>query len=297
MDLQRFGYHSQPTVLVLTFNEGLDPTTASNTANYRIVPVGPHGKFGHSIAINRVAYNPAARTVTLHPSRRLNVHDRFELIVNGTSAHADRRSRAPGPGRGQDRQGGERLRRPDRLVGDRRAVARRRAVREGVGKLVASGVVGQRVPAGDRPPAFVGPAAHHDASSKHPFGPCSGSRQDRDASRRQPSAPSRSSRSSGGRSHHFEEITIMGRIQLRQCVASGFPGPEDASRPHAGRRGRRRPLPLEQLEDRVMLSVSVLNVPQWSGSRAGADHGHQQPLPPPWRPPGRGDQPGRHRPQ
>ena len=87
MDLQRFGYHSQPTVLVLTFNEGLDPSTASDAANYRIVPLGPHGKFGHAIAIDRVAYNPAARTVTLHPSRRLNIHDRFELIVDGTSTH------------------------------------------------------------------------------------------------------------------------------------------------------------------------------------------------------------------
>ncbi len=87
MDLQRFGYHSQPTVLVLTFNEGLDPSTATSAANYRIVPLGPHAKSGHAIAIDRVAYNPAARTVTLHPSHRLNVHDRFELIVDGTSAH------------------------------------------------------------------------------------------------------------------------------------------------------------------------------------------------------------------
>ncbi len=87
MGLQRFGYHSQPTILVLTFNEGLDPATATDAANYKIVPIGPHGKFGRAIAINRVAYNAAARTVTLHPSRRLNVHDRFELIVDGTSTH------------------------------------------------------------------------------------------------------------------------------------------------------------------------------------------------------------------
>jgi uncharacterized repeat protein (TIGR01451 family) len=86
--LRRLGYHSQPTVLVLTFNETLDPSAASDAANYKIVPIHPLGKTGHAIAIKRVEYSPATRTLTLHPSRRLNVHDRFELIVDGTSTHA-----------------------------------------------------------------------------------------------------------------------------------------------------------------------------------------------------------------
>ena len=85
--LQRFGFHSQPTVLVLTFSEALDPTAAGNAANYRILLLGPHGKSGHSIAVTRVAYDSAAQTVTLRPSHALNVHKRFELIVSGTSAH------------------------------------------------------------------------------------------------------------------------------------------------------------------------------------------------------------------
>jgi Bacterial Ig-like domain (group 3)/Right handed beta helix region len=88
MSFQRFGYHSQPSVLVLTFNKGLDPTTADDAANYRIVPLGPHGKFGPSIAIKRIDYDATARTVTLHPSQRLNVHKRFGLLVDGTSTHA-----------------------------------------------------------------------------------------------------------------------------------------------------------------------------------------------------------------
>jgi Bacterial Ig-like domain (group 3)/Beta-propeller repeat len=88
MNFQRFGYHAQPTVLVLTFNKDLDPTTADNPANYKIVPLGPHGKFGPAIVIKRITYNAAAWTVTLHPSQRLNVHNRFELIVDGTSTHA-----------------------------------------------------------------------------------------------------------------------------------------------------------------------------------------------------------------
>jgi hypothetical protein len=88
MNLRRFGFHAQPTVLVLTFSKDLNVTTANNTANYKIVPIGPHGKFGAAIAISRIAYDPAGQTVTLHPSHRLNVHERFELIVDGTSKHA-----------------------------------------------------------------------------------------------------------------------------------------------------------------------------------------------------------------
>ncbi len=144
MSLQRFGYHSQPTVLVLTFNEGLDPATASNAANYRIVRLGPHAKSGYAIAIDRIAYDPAARTVSLHTLRRLNVHDRFELIVDGTSTHAvgDRALHAL-DGDKTGKAGSDYVGQIDwsaiagpSLPGPRYAKA--------WGKLVASGVVGQR---------------------------------------------------------------------------------------------------------------------------------------------------------
>ena len=143
VSLKRFGYHAQPTVLVLTFNESLDPSTASDAANYRIVPIGPHGKSGHAIAIDRIDYDSATRSVTLRPSRRLNVHDRFELIVNGTSRHAvvDLRCHALDGGKagkpGSDYVGAIDWSAIDgpSLAGDRYAKAWR--------KLVASGVVGQ----------------------------------------------------------------------------------------------------------------------------------------------------------
>ena len=75
-NFQRFGYHSQPTVLVLTFNEDLDPTTAGSAESFKIVPVELMGNSVDSIAITRVVYDPSARTVTLRPSERLNVHRR-----------------------------------------------------------------------------------------------------------------------------------------------------------------------------------------------------------------------------
>jgi hypothetical protein len=46
----RCGFHSQPTVLVLTFNKQLDVAGANNAANYKIVPIGPRGKFGGAMA-------------------------------------------------------------------------------------------------------------------------------------------------------------------------------------------------------------------------------------------------------
>jgi Bacterial Ig-like domain len=81
--VQRFGFHSRPTSLVLTFNEPLNSITAENTASYTIV--GPHGR---GVAVNAAVYDPATQTVTLTPSRRLNLHHTYRLIVNGTGPNA-----------------------------------------------------------------------------------------------------------------------------------------------------------------------------------------------------------------
>jgi uncharacterized repeat protein (TIGR01451 family) len=81
--LQRFGFHTQPTLLVLTFSEPLDPATAQNTRAYRIID--PHG---HTIVVDRAMYDPEAQTVTLFPHRKLNLHLRYRLIVSGTGPNA-----------------------------------------------------------------------------------------------------------------------------------------------------------------------------------------------------------------
>jgi hypothetical protein len=77
--VQRFGVHMQPTVLVLTFSSALDPARAENASNYIIV--NPSGK---RVAIAGAAYNPAAHTVTLHPSEKINLHHNYRLVVSGT---------------------------------------------------------------------------------------------------------------------------------------------------------------------------------------------------------------------
>jgi hypothetical protein len=81
MNLQRFGIHAQPTVLVLTFDRPLDPATAQDARNYRITDA-----CGHPIGLLSVAYDPAAQAVTLFPSRRLNIHRQYHLTVIGTGS-------------------------------------------------------------------------------------------------------------------------------------------------------------------------------------------------------------------
>ncbi len=79
LGLRRFGFHFQPTVLVLAFDRPLNPADAQDVANYRIV--GPRGLL---VPVASAVYDPTARTVTLHPSGRLNLHWVYHLTVRGT---------------------------------------------------------------------------------------------------------------------------------------------------------------------------------------------------------------------
>jgi hypothetical protein len=83
-NLQRFGFHAQPTKFVLTFSTALDPATAQDVANYRLNPVFGHG-IGRAIRITAAIYDPTTHTVTLQPARRLNVFGRYHLVVNGST--------------------------------------------------------------------------------------------------------------------------------------------------------------------------------------------------------------------
>ena len=69
-----------PTTVVLTFNQALDATTAQDPQDYRII-----GPAGRTIRVKEAVYDPAANTVTLHPARRIDIHYRYKLIVDGTA--------------------------------------------------------------------------------------------------------------------------------------------------------------------------------------------------------------------
>ena len=86
-NIQRFGVHLQPTLLVLTFDAPLDPATAQNIANYQLL--GPtDSKSPARIPIESATYNPATDMVTLRLSERLNVHHPYQLTVVGLQTPA-----------------------------------------------------------------------------------------------------------------------------------------------------------------------------------------------------------------
>jgi hypothetical protein len=78
--VQRFGFHMHPTILVLTFNTGLDPISATNLKNY--VLTDPAGR---SIGIKWASYDPFSHTVTLLPRARVNLHRTYRLRVKGAN--------------------------------------------------------------------------------------------------------------------------------------------------------------------------------------------------------------------
>jgi hypothetical protein len=90
-NLRRFGYHAQPTKLVLNFDAALDAATAGNTAAYRIVSAGRDGRLGTTDdvvhRISRAIYDNASRTVTLLPAQRLYLFRPYRLTVYGTGAN------------------------------------------------------------------------------------------------------------------------------------------------------------------------------------------------------------------
>ena len=89
LSLQRFGYHDQPTSLVLTFSAVLDATTSQNVNNYQIVNMGGPGRdgnlVGEVIPVMTAIYDPTAFSVTLFPAERLDIHNDYQLTVNGTA--------------------------------------------------------------------------------------------------------------------------------------------------------------------------------------------------------------------
>ena len=69
----------QPTVLVVSFNEALDPVSAVNLNNYRITDPA-----GRSVRIRSAVFDAATNTVTLRPADRINLHHTYHLTLVGT---------------------------------------------------------------------------------------------------------------------------------------------------------------------------------------------------------------------
>ena len=89
VDVQRFGFHDQPTVLVVFFSMPLDPAPAQDVANYQIVTLGGPGRGGslkgHVTRVSKAVYNAAAGTVTLYMAHRLDIHNLYRFTITGAA--------------------------------------------------------------------------------------------------------------------------------------------------------------------------------------------------------------------
>ena len=76
--VQRYGYHSQPTYLVIQFDSALDSSPAQNVSNYQIFGPG-----NHRIKVRSAIYNSVTHVVTLMPAQRLILRQSYTLRING----------------------------------------------------------------------------------------------------------------------------------------------------------------------------------------------------------------------
>ncbi len=85
--VERLGVHRHPTTLVVAFNRPINPASADDVANYRLVWSGPDFRFGTSddrvIPIGSASYDPGTMSVTLAPTRRLALRDTYKLTIVG----------------------------------------------------------------------------------------------------------------------------------------------------------------------------------------------------------------------
>jgi hypothetical protein len=77
----RFGFHAQPTFLVVDFNMALDPASAQHASNYSVV--GPNG---HKFKVKAAVYNPTTHAVTLDFSQQLVLRKSYRFTINGTTS-------------------------------------------------------------------------------------------------------------------------------------------------------------------------------------------------------------------
>jgi hypothetical protein len=83
--VKRYGIHMQPTVVVVTFNDPLDPTSAVNLNSYRITDSS-----GRQVRIASAVFDAETNSVTLRTASRINLHHTYHFTVMGTGQNAVR---------------------------------------------------------------------------------------------------------------------------------------------------------------------------------------------------------------
>ncbi len=88
VNVYRLGIHHQLTSFVVQFSAAVDPVSASNPANYRLVPISRTGQVAAKpITIVSAVYNASTHAVTLTPSPdHLNIHIHDQLTITGVKS-------------------------------------------------------------------------------------------------------------------------------------------------------------------------------------------------------------------
>jgi len=88
-NVQRYGFHAQPTLIAVTFNEPLAPAGATNLNNYQLTAAGPDGRLGTrddvTITLKSVALDPTSQIVVLAPRHPLALRQSYQLVIAGGS--------------------------------------------------------------------------------------------------------------------------------------------------------------------------------------------------------------------
>ncbi|MGE3821667.1 MAG: SdrD B-like domain-containing protein [Isosphaeraceae bacterium] len=83
-EVTRLGIHHQPTRILIRFSNDVDPASATNPANYRLVQIYRNGRLARrEVPIRSATYDPATRTVTLALAHPINIHHPYQLTVDG----------------------------------------------------------------------------------------------------------------------------------------------------------------------------------------------------------------------
>ena len=82
----RYGYHSQPTYIVIYFDMALDRNSVQLASNYKLEAWHIVGLLGQSIPVKAAKYNAKTHAVTLSFSQRLVLRKTYTLTINGTTS-------------------------------------------------------------------------------------------------------------------------------------------------------------------------------------------------------------------
>ena len=88
-DVKLYGPKNAITGIEVDTTGNLDPSTATNAANYTILALGGGSvPYGTAIPVAQAVYNPATGAVLLIPARSLPANELFLIVINGTTAGA-----------------------------------------------------------------------------------------------------------------------------------------------------------------------------------------------------------------